>query len=456
MLSKVELVKKWKPILESAGYAAITSQQKLETVAQLLENTGEASKVTKSAQLMESVGLLSETDAVQSNVVGDYAAGGNSTTGSMKGYDPILISLVRRSMPNLIAYDVCGVQAMNGPTGLVFALRPKYIATVNGNPQDAGNPDAFYNEADTDFSGAGTHAGTSPVDVGYTTGGTMATSVAENLGTTGGTAWKEMGITMDKVTVTAGSRALKAEFSTELAHDLQKLHGISAHAELSNLLTGEILAEINREVIRKIMWTAKAGAQNTDLTTTGTFDLDLDSNGRWMAEKFKGLFFQIDREGNQIAKETRRGKGNIILCSSDVASAMSLAGVLDHSPALSTGLDVDDSGNTFAGILNGKYKVYIDPYASTLTDGTNFFVVGYKGASAYDAGFFYCPYVPLESFEARGPDNFQPKIGFKTRYGLVVNPFARGLAAPASNGQPLANENVYYRRVKVTNLTSTA
>lgn len=452
-LSKLECVAKWKPVLEQAGYGEITDPRKLEIVAQLIENTAEASLTTRSKSIMRDIGLLTEDDNPQSNIVA------NGSTGSMKSYDPILISMVRRTMPNLIAYDVCGVQPMNGPTGLVFTLRPKYITGAQGSDPNAG-VDAFYNEPDTDFSGAGTHAGSDPTGAGYTTGGGMSTSVLEKLGSSDGTAWKEMGITMDKVTVTATGRALKAEFTTELAHDLMKLHGVSAHAELTNLLTGEILAEINREVVRKILWSAKSGAQNLDVTTAGTFDLNLDSNGRWAAEKFKGLLFQIEREANQIAIETRRGRGNLLICSPDVASALSLAGVLDHSPALNTGLDVDPAGNTFVGVLQGRYKVFIDPYfvasGTSASDYANFFVVGYKGSSQYDAGFFYCPYVPLESFEARGPDNFQPKIGFKTRYALAVNPFAKGTTLPASDGQPEANTNVYYRRVRVLKLTGKA
>jgi hypothetical protein len=345
-------------------------------------------------------------------------------------------------MPNLIAYDIAGVQPMTGPTGLIFAMRSKYNA-MSGNT----SVEAFYGEADTDFSGTGTHAGSLNGDTAGVTYGTgLQTAAAEALGSSGN-AFAEMAFSIEKVAVEAKSRALKAEYTTELAQDLKAVHGLDAETELANILQSEILAEINREVVRTIYMTATPGANNTSVA--GTFDLDVDANGRWSVEKFKGLMFQIEREANQIAKDTRRGKGNIVICSSDVASALQMAGVLDYTPALnSNALNVDDTGNTFAGVLNGRFRVYIDPYATG-----NYLVVGYKGASSFDAGLFYCPYVPLQMVRAIGQDSFQPKIGFKTRYGMVANPFAKGATAFAGSGSGLdANSNKYYRRIKVTNL----
>jgi hypothetical protein len=381
----------------------------------------------------------------QSEVLSEDTAPTNVTANVGK-YDPVLISLVRRSMPNLIAYDVCGVQPMTGPTGLIFAMRPKYAP---GTPPALGT-EAFYNEADSDFSGTGTQAGTNPsvlndaVPGVYTNGTGILTADAERLGSDTGNAFAQMGFEIEKVVVEAKSRALKAQYSVELAQDLKQIHGLDAETELANILSSEILAEVNREVIRSIYVTAKAGSQ-TGVATAGTFDLDVDSDGRWSAEKFKGLFFRLDQEANAIAKETRRGKGNFVICSSDVASAFSIAGMLDYAPALSTDLQVDDTGNTFAGILNGKYRVFIDPYATG-----NFFVVGYKGASSYDAGIFYAPYVPLQMYKAVSDETFQPKIGFKVRYGMVANPFAQGLTK--GGGALNANSNVYFRRTKVVGL----
>jgi len=395
-----------------------------------------------------------------------------TSTGALQGFDPVLISLIRRAMPNLVAYDLAGVQPMNGPTGLIFAMRSRY--------KTQGGTEAFYNEVDSAFSGQGstfteTEGWTNAVGLGttaqsgsnpglldaagtnptiYNVGQGMRTDNAENLGTTEGGQFNEMAFSIEKITVTAKSRALKAEYSLELAQDLKAIHGLNAEAELANLLSTEILAEINREVIRTIYNVAKPGAQ-TNVATNGTFDLDVDSNGRWSVEKFKGLIFQIERDANAIAQQTRRGKGNMILCSADVASALTMAGVLDYTPALNANLNVDDTGNTFAGILQGKYKVYIDPYAGGFTNsaGTQgqYYVVGYKGSSPYDAGLFYCPYVPLQMVRAVGENTFQPKIGFKTRYGIVANPFAKG-ADTANPGVLERNTNVYYRRVAVTNL----
>lgn len=434
MFVQNELLEKWQPILESVDAPEIKDKYRKGITARLLENQRVANAQSRDQ-------LITEDEPV--NVSGNVAK-----------YDPVMISLVRRAMPNLIAYDVCGVQAMTGPTGLIFAMRPKYI---NGGALDV---DAFYNEAKTAESGTGTQAGTSPSVLNdgtpgdYTSGTGLATADAELLSTTaaGSTAFAEMGFEIEKVTVTAKSRALKAQYSVELAQDLKQIHGLDAETELAAILSSEILAEINREVIRTVYVIAKPGAQNTDLTTAGTFDLDTDSNGRWAVEKFKGLMFQIEREANAIAKETRRGKGNVIICSSDVASALSMAGLLDTGAALKSGysLDVDDAGNTFAGILNGRYKVFIDPYHI----GENFLVVGYRGSNQYDAGLFYAPYVPLQMFKALDDSSFQPKLGFKTRYGMVANPFAEGTSKGA--GALNANANVYYRRLKITSLTGAA
>jgi hypothetical protein len=414
------LNEKWKVVLEHADLPKISDAHKRAVTAQLLENT---EKALQEGNAWSTSSLLNEGP----NVSADLG-------GSVKGYDPVLITLIRRAMPNLIAYDIAGVQPMTGPTGLIFAMRPQYANTT------ALTGEAFYNEADTDFSGAGTMAGTTGTANTANTGTGMSTSVAE-----ANTAFAQMGFSLEKVSVTAKSRALKAEYTTELAQDLKAIHGLDAETELANILQSEILAEINREVVRTVYNTAVRGA-NSGVTTAGTFDLDVDSNGRWSVEKFKGLMFQIEREANQIAKSTRRGRGNVIICSSDVASALQMAGVLDYTPALANNLGVDDTGNTFAGILNGKYKVYIDPYA-----GGNYAVIGYKGTSAFDAGLFYCPYVPLQMVRAVGEDTFQPKIGFKTRYGMVSNPFADG-AAGSTQGALTANTNEYYRRILVTNI----
>jgi hypothetical protein len=364
------------------------------------------------------------------------AAPANSTA-DMAKYDPVLISLVRRAMPNLVAYDIAGVQPMTGPTGLIFAMRSKYEDTTN-------KPEAFYGEADTDYSGAGTHA--NALGAGSETTGTgLDTADAEALGDGSAAEFAQMSFSIEKVSVTAKSRALKAEYTTELAQDLKAIHGLDAETELANMLSAELLAEINREVIRTVYSNAVAGSQG-GVAVNGTFNLDVDANGRWSVEKFKGLMFQIEKEANQIAKDTRRGKGNMIVCSSDVASALQMAGVLDYTPALnSNNLNPDDTGNTFAGVLNGRFRVYIDPYA-----GANYMVVGYKGSSAFDAGLFYCPYVPLQMVRAVGENSFQSKLGFKTRYGMVSNPFAQG--ATVGSGALAANTNVYYRRTAVSNL----
>ena len=425
MFKTEHLQEKWQPVLEHNDLPQIGNSYKKAVTTIILENQEKA--------LMEDRGFLGE-------------AAPTNATGSAVNWDPIMISLVRRAMPNLIAYDVAGVQPMTGPTGLIFAMRSRYTA-VNGT-------EAFYNESDSDFSGAGTQAGTNPAvlndaPAGTYTGGTgMATATAEALGDSAGNSFAEMAFSIEKTTVTAKSRALKAEYTMELAQDLKAIHGLDAETELANILSSEILNEINRELIRTIYVTAKAGAQ-IDTTTAGTFDMDTDSNGRWSVEKFKGLMFQLERDANVISQQTRRGKGNVVICSSDVASALQMAGVLDYTPALNNNLNVDDAGNTFAGVLNGRYKVYIDPYSAN-SAASQYYTVGYKGTSPYDAGLFYCPYVPLQMVRAVGENTFQPKIGFKTRYGLVANPFAGG--ATVRSGALTANDNVYYRRVKVTNI----
>jgi hypothetical protein len=438
MILTEEAQRKWQPVLEHPDLPKISDAHRRAVTAVILENTENA--LRESGRQIGGQRLLGEDAPV------------NQTGSNIDTFDPVLISLVRRSMPNLIAYDICGVQPMTGPTGLIFAMRARYSA------QDG--TEALYNEANTSFSAPRTandtafgnsHVGTVPsansnITNGlYNTGIGIATANAEALGTTSHPAIPQMAFSIEKVTVTAQSRALKAEYTMELAQDLKAIHGLDAETELSNILSAEILAEINREVIRTVNITAVRGA-NTGTTTAGVFDLDTDSNGRWSVEKFKGLMFQVEREANQIAKDTRRGKGNIVICSSDVASALQMAGVLDYAPALnSNNLQVDDTGNTFAGVLNGRMRVYIDPY----TTG-NYMVVGYKGANAFDAGLFYCPYVPLQMVRAVDQNSFQPKIGFKTRYGMVANPFAQG--ATAGVGALAQDTNLYYRRVLVNNL----
>ena len=426
------LVEKWEPILGHESFSPIKDSHRKAVTATILENTERA--LAETGDLSANMtSLLSEAP---SNAAGTGGYSGASTAaGPVAGYDPILISLVRRAVPNMIAYDICGVQPMTGPTGLIFAMRARYGTQAGA--------EAFYSESDTDYSGTGTHANTLPGGA-VTSGAGMATGAAEALGDGGGTNYAEMAFSIEKVTVSAKTRALKAEYTTELAQDLKAVHGLDAETELANILQTEILSEINREVIRTIHAVAIAGAAGA--ATPGTFDLDVDANGRWSVEKFKGLMFQIEQEANAIAKATRRGKGNLVICSSDVASALQMAGVLDYTPALNSNtLEVDDSGNTFAGVLNGRFRVYVDPFA-----GANYLVVGYKGSSAFDAGLFYCPYVPLQMVRAVGENSFQPKIGFKTRYGMVSNPFANGAAQ--GSGALTANSNVYYRKVTIANL----
>lgn len=393
------LVEKWEPILENEKVESIEDTYRKKVTAQLLENQEK---------------FLTEAGEPNNSI----------TAGGVQNYDPILISLVRRMAPRLIAFDIMGLQPMRGPTGLIFAMKSHYSTPAGA--------EALHNEADTDFSGVGTHAGTDPFDAAFSTGSAMDTGLAE-----GTDHWNEMAFSIERTSVEAKARQLKASYSIELAQDLKAIHGLDAENELASILSTEIIAEINREAVRTIYSVAKPGAD--DATTAGTIDLDTDSDGRWSVEKFKGLIFQIERDANKIAVETRRGKGNIIICSADVASALQMAGVLDYAPALNAGsqLDVDPAGATFVGTYRGKYKVFVDPYVTV-----DFYVVGYKGANAYDAGIFYAPYVPLQIFKATNQDTFQPIIGFKTRYGMVANPFT------TLN----ANQNVYYRKVRVTNL----
>jgi len=469
MFNAEQLQEKWAPILDYEGMDPIRDSHRRAVTAILLEN--------QERELREEREFLYEGPNINTGSSGSIAGFSGGASAPVAGFDPVLISLIRRSMPNLVAYDLAGVQPMNGPTGLIFAMRSKYATQ--------GGPEAFFDEVNSAWSaqdddlnailGSGYVSGSDGANVGfgttaqsgsnpgllspdsnatqaaYNAGQGMDTENAEGLGY-GGDEFNQMAFSIEKVTVTAKSRALKAEYSLELAQDLKAIHGLNAEAELANILSTEILAEINREVIRTIYKVAESGAQH-NVATAGRFDLDVDSNGRWSVEKFKGLIFQIERDANAIAQRTRRGKGNMILCSSDVASALTMAGVLDYTPALNANLNVDDTGNTFAGVLQGKYRVYIDPYSggsNPNSGGGQYYVVGYKGSSPYDAGLFYCPYVPLQMVRAVGQDSFQPRIGFKTRYGLVANPFAEGTTAGL--GRIRVNSNRYYRRVQVLNL----
>ena len=479
MFQSEQLQEKWAPLLDYEGLDPIKDNHRRAVTSVLLENQ---EKFLKEEQAFSSGINLMEAPTNSANAAGAQGGFGADSTaaGPTAGFDPVLISLIRRAMPNLVAYDLAGVQPMSGPTGLIFAMRSRFTSQTG--------TEALFNEADTAFSGTDansdttltrafsdvntgigtvTQAGNNPSalnpvgtastnEAAYTVGQGMPTGDAENLQGTGNDAFNQMAFSIEKVTVTAKSRALKAEYSLELAQDLKAIHGLNAEAELANILSTEILAEINREVIRTIYMVAEQGAVS-NVSTAGNFDLDIDSNGRWSVEKFKGLLFQIERDANAIAQRTRRGKGNMILCSADVASALTMAGILDYTPALNTNLNVDDTGNTFAGTINGKFRVYIDPYSANLTaangannSGNQYYVVGYKGTSPYDAGLFYCPYVPLQMVRAVGPDSFQPKIGFKTRYGIVANPFAEGTTQGV--GRLRINSNRYYRRVSVKNL----
>ena len=439
MFQTEHLQEKWQPVLEHPDLPEIKDPYKRAVTTVILENQEKA--------MGEDRAFLTE-------------AGPANQTAGVQNWDPILISLVRRAMPSLIAYDICGVQPMTGPTGLIFAMKARYIS------QATSATEALFNEANTFFSG--TDSGVTTQNLGtevlkalsaatFTTGTGMPTTAAEALGDSTGNGFNQMAFSIEKATVTARSRALKAEYTMELAQDLKAIHGLDAETELANILSAEILAEINREVVRTIYMNAKVGAfQN--VANAGIFDLDTDSGGRWAVEKFKGLMFAMERDANVIARDTRRGKGNIILCSADVASAMTMAGLLDYQSALQDNLNVDSTGNTFAGVLNGRFKVYVDPYmnmevpyAASGATAAQYYVCGYSGTSPYDAGLFYYPYVPLQMVRAVGENSFQPKIGFKTRYGMQVNPFAQ--SAAATDGAGARNSNVYYRRVQVNNLT---
>jgi len=477
MFQSEHLQEKWSPLLDYEGLDPIKDSHRRSVTAVLLEN--QEKFLREEAAFSSGISLMEEpTNSANPPGGSGGFSGSANPAGPVAGFDPVLISLIRRAMPNLVAYDLAGVQPMSGPTGLIFAMRSRYT--------NQEGTEALFNEADSAFSGQddgfnltagmadpavglgttsqrGTNpsvlnpVGTATTDPsGYNVGEGMVTGDAENLGSGVGDQFNQMAFSIEKVTVTAKSRALKAEYSLELAQDLKAIHGLNAEAELANILSTEILAEINREVIRTIYNVAEQGAVS-NTATAGIFDLDVDSNGRWSVEKFKGLLFQIERDANAIAQRTRRGKGNMVMCSADVASALTMAGILDYTPALNANLNVDDCGNTFAGTINGKFRVYIDPYAANLSSantatngGNQYYVVGYKGSSPYDAGLFYCPYVPLQMVRAVGENTFQPKIGFKTRYGLVANPFAEGTTEGL--GRLRINSNRYYRRVAVKNL----
>ena len=471
MFNSKALTEKWSPVLGHEGAGAIKDNYRKAVTAVLLENTEN--------QLREERGMINEASTV--GAIGGSTHGNNlggsgldTKTGGLAGFDPVMINLIRRAAPNLVAYDICGVQPMSGPTGLIFAMKSHYNTRAGA--------EALYNEPDTNFSGntqgpAAYNDPVSPLGDGGTTdanpgllndatgGGTTAANyerqagniareTAEVLGS-GSTLFNEMDFSIEKTAVTAKTRALRAEYTLELAQDLKAIHGLDAEQELANLLSSEILAEINREVVRTVYTVAKPGAQN-NVANAGVFDLDVDSNGRWSVEKFKGLMFQIERDANAIAQETRRGKGNFIVTSADVASALAMSGTLDYSSGL-TGAggpsigDVDDTGNLLVGTMNGRIKVYVDPYSANVSN-THYYVVGYKGSSPYDAGLFYCPYVPLQMLRSIDPQTFQPKIGFKTRYGMVSNPFVESSAGTPDAEALTASKNQYYRRVRVANL----
>ena len=439
MFNSENLQEKWQPVLNHPDLPEISDSYKRAVTAVILEN--------QEQELQNQRRMLAEAD----NTAG--------TTTGVTNFDPVLISLVRRAMPNLIAYDVCGVQPMTGPTGLIFAMKSRKT-----DPRPATGAEVLFDEADASLSGTGTTApaGAEPGLLNDTPAGSYtniighSTSVGEAMGgASPATAFQDMAFSIEKTSVTAVTRALRATYTMELAQDLKAIHGLDAESELSNILSTEILAEINREVVRTIYIGAREGAQGT--TADGVFDLDTDSNGRWSVEKFKGLIYQIERDCNHIGIETRRGKGNILLCSADVASALSMAGVLDYAPNMSTNLSVDPTGNTFAGTINGRIKVFIDPYASTATAGGDWYGAGYRGSSAFDAGLFYCPYVPLQMVRAVSEDTFQARIAFKTRYGMALNPMAEKLAnATTAISDPTdadaAGKNTYYRRARVSNL----
>ena len=462
MFNAQALTEKWAPVLGHEGAGSIKDNYRKAVTAVLLEN--------QERFMREERGMLAEAGGAAGNIAGAIGAAGLSgsgtatSVGGLAGFDPVMISLIRRAMPNLVAYDICGVQPMSGPTGLIFAMKSHY--------EGRGGVEALYNEPDSDFSAgfdatanaydtANPVAGSNPGLLNDTPVGTydrgvtpMARADAEALGESN-KLFREMSFSIEKTAVTAKSRALKAEYTLELAQDLKAIHGLDAEQELANILSSEILAEINREVVRTVYTVAKPGAQN-NTANPGRFDLDVDSNGRWSVEKFKGLMFQVERDANAIAQETRRGKGNFIITSADVASALAMSGTLDYTSGL-TGAggpsigEVDDTGNLLVGTMNGRIKVYVDPYSANLSN-SHYYVVGYKGTSAYDAGLFYCPYVPLQMVRSIGPDTFQPKIGFKTRYGMVANPFVVQAGGAPDAELLTASRNQYYRRVMVENL----
>ena len=481
MYNAEKIMEKWAPLLDAEGVDPIKDAHRRSVTAVLLENQekflAEQSAFENGTSMLTEAAPTNSGNAVGAS--GAFSGGQAADAGPVAGFDPVLISLIRRSMPNLVAYELAGVQPMNGPTGLIFAMRSRFT-NQSGDEAFFNEPESAFsaNKAGTNigqatqgdytqgvdddgtvgFGSTGTQRGTNPailennasdaVQAQYSVGQGMATGDSEALGDGVNGDFNEMAFSIEKVTVTAKSRALKAEYSLELAQDLKAIHGLNAEAELANILSSEILAEINREVIRTIYKTAEAGSQ-VNVANNGFFNLDVDSNGRWSVEKFKGLLFNIERDANRIAQRTRRGKGNIILTSADVASALTMAGVLDYTPALNANLQVDDTGNTFAGTINGKYRVYIDPFSANSAQN-QYYVVGYKGTSPYDAGLFYCPYVPLQMVRAVGENSFQPKIGFKTRYGLVSNPFAEGTAQGL--GRITSNSNRFYQRTVVQNL----
>ena len=462
MFNAQALTEKWAPVLGHEGAGSIKDNYRKAVTAVLLEN--------QERFMREERGMLAEAGGAAGNIAGAIGGAGLSgsgtatSVGGLAGFDPVMISLIRRAMPNLVAYDICGVQPMSGPTGLIFAMKSHY--------EGRGGVEALYNEPDSDFSAgfdasanaydtANPVAGSNPGLLNDTPTGTydrgvkpMAREDAEALGESS-KLFREMSFSIEKTAVTAKSRALKAEYTLELAQDLKAIHGLDAEQELANILSSEILAEINREVVRTVYTVAKPGAQN-NTANPGRFDLDVDSNGRWSVEKFKGLMFQVERDANAIAQETRRGKGNFIITSADVASALAMSGTLDYTSGL-TGAggpsigEVDDTGNLLVGTMNGRIKVYVDPYSANLSN-SHYYVVGYKGTSAYDAGLFYCPYVPLQMVRSIGPDTFQPKIGFKTRYGMVANPFVVQAGGAPDAELLTASRNQYYRRVMVENL----
>jgi hypothetical protein len=456
-----QLVEKWSPVLNEESAGEIQDSHRRAVTAAVLENQEQAFREEAAMQ-----GLSEVASSTNNSTTGFTSAASPGAN-----WNPVMIALVRRAMPNLMAYDLCGVQPMTGPTGLIFAMRSRYKSTSAGVTAD---DEALYSEASfggysgdstdsrydatstrgpsglvgaTDTGGTDSSIVDSGTDYVPSVAGGMSTATAEALGTPGGNDFNEMGFTIEKATVTAKSRALKAEYTLELAQDLKAIHGLDAETELANILSTEILAEINREVIRTINSQAKIGSRQDGLQTKGIFDLTTDADGRWSVEKFKGLLVQLERECNVIAKETRRGKGNVVICSSDVATALVASGMLDYAPSLSTNLQVDDTGNTFAGVLNGRTRVYIDPYADS-----DYVTVGYKGTNPYDAGVFYCPYVPLQMVRAVGENDFQPRIGFKTRYGMVSNPYVDVGNMNGRDGLAANRTNQYYRIFRVDNI----